>query len=83
MCEGLQEKLEQIEDFSVDLETRDINQRSDWFEAFQYEVPVLKWVETATHQEILIPRPSPRLTIVQLTRHLLKFLRQHGADVDA
>ncbi len=41
LCEGLQEKLEQIENLSFELEIRDITTREDWFGAYQYEVPVL------------------------------------------
>ncbi|MEH2023792.1 glutaredoxin family protein [Nostoc sp.] len=41
LCEGLQEKLEQIQNLSFELEIRDITTREDWFAAYQYEVPVL------------------------------------------
>ena len=41
LCEGLQEKLEQIQQLNFQLEVRDITQRDDWFQAYQYEVPVL------------------------------------------
>lgn len=41
LCEGLQEKLEQIQSFPVELEVRDITTRDDWFQTYQYEVPVL------------------------------------------
>lgn len=41
LCEGLQEKLEQIKNLSFELEIRDITTREDWFGAYQYEVPVL------------------------------------------
>jgi glutaredoxin len=41
LCEGLQEKLEQIQNLSFELEVRDITTREDWFGAYQYEVPVL------------------------------------------
>ncbi|MBW4554931.1 MAG: glutaredoxin family protein [Trichormus sp. ATA11-4-KO1] len=41
LCEGLQEKLEQIQNLSFELEVRDISTREDWFGAYQYEVPVL------------------------------------------
>ena len=41
LCEGLQEKLEQIPNLSFELEVRDITTREDWFAAYQYEVPVL------------------------------------------
>jgi len=41
LCEGLQEKLEQIQSFPLELEVRDITTRDDWFQSYQYEVPVL------------------------------------------
>ena len=77
LCEGLQEKLEQIQDPPIELEIRDITSRDDWFQTYQYEVPVLlkrenmvtdQWVET------LLPRPAPRLSVEQLQRFLQKYL---------
>ena len=41
LCEGLQEKLEQIQGLAFELEVRDITTRQDWFQKYQYEVPVL------------------------------------------
>ncbi|NJR57422.1 MAG: glutaredoxin family protein [Cyanobacteria bacterium CRU_2_1] len=41
LCEGLQEKLEQIRSLPFILEVRDITTRNDWFQAYQYEIPVL------------------------------------------
>ncbi|MEH2077477.1 MAG: glutaredoxin family protein [Nostoc sp.] len=41
LCEGLQEKLEKIQNLSFELEIRDITTREDWFAAYEYEVPVL------------------------------------------
>lgn len=72
LCEGLQEKLEQIESFPLELEVRDITTREDWFEAYQYEVPVLMLPQP--EGEALIPRPSPRLSAAQLERMLQKYL---------
>ncbi len=70
LCEGLQEKLEQIQDLR--LEVRDITTDEAWFQAYQYEVPVLfNVVEDA---ERLLPRPSPRLSTEQLHKFLLKSL---------
>lgn len=71
MCEGLQEKLEQIQTLEIDLEMRDITTREDWFQAYQYEIPVLFWVAGA--QEILLPRPSPRASVAQLEQMLQKY----------
>jgi glutaredoxin len=80
LCEGLQEKLEQIQsqqdssDLQFELELRDITQNESWFQAYQYEVPVLCRLDQNTEsREIPIPRPSPRLSVDKL----LQFLRPH------
>ncbi|XHX78305.1 MAG: glutaredoxin family protein [Stenomitos frigidus ULC029] len=41
LCEGLQEKLVQIQSLDLTLDVRDITTRDDWFQAYQYEIPVL------------------------------------------
>jgi Glutaredoxin-like domain (DUF836) len=78
LCEGLQEKLEQIikTDFSsLQLEIRDITTNVDWFAAYQYEIPVLFITNNVDDAEgILIPRPSPRATVRQLEQLLQKYL---------
>lgn len=78
LCEGLQEKLQQIRGLSFELEIRDITTREDWFQAYQHEVPVLCLLSTAdasTHQpEQYVPRPSPRATVQQLEQMLQKYL---------
>lgn len=68
LCEGLQEKLAQIQTLDLKLEVRDITTREDWFQAYQFEIPVL-WLE---HEAALIalPRPSPRASVQQLERML-------------
>lgn len=71
LCEGLQEKLEQIQGLSIELEVRDITSRDDWFQAYQYEVPVLK--RNSDGREEPIPRPSPRATVQQLEQMLQKY----------
>ncbi len=75
LCEGLQEKLEQIietrNSASLQLEIRDITSREDWLQAYQYEVPVL-FVD-AMGKELLLPRPSPRATLKQLAQMLEKY----------
>ena len=78
LCEGLQEKLQQIRGLSFELEIRDITTREDWFQAYQYEVPVLCLMATADASihppEQHIPRPSPRATVQQLEQMLQKYL---------
>ncbi len=73
LCEGLQEKLEQIETLNLDLEIRDITTREDWFEAYQYEVPVL--YQKIGETEKMIPRPSPRLSVARLEKLLQKYIQ--------
>lgn len=65
LCEGLQEKLEQIE--GITLEIRDITTREEWFRAYEYEVPVLFQGKQP------IPRPSPRVSVAQLAKMIQKY----------
>jgi glutaredoxin len=80
LCEGLLEKLEQIvktPDFaSLELEIRDITTREDWFQAYQYEVPVLSLFNQVVDEncELSLPRPSPRASVQQLKQMLHKYL---------
>ncbi|MEH1865018.1 MAG: glutaredoxin family protein [Nostoc sp.] len=79
LCEGLQEKLEQIQNLSFELEVRDITTREDWFAVYEYEVPVLylsnrQGAEDAEGSEKLLPRPSPRASVQQLEQMLRKYL---------
>lgn len=84
LCEGLQEKLEQIVEkqsiTSLQLEIRDITTRDDWFQAYQYEIPVLCLVnsrgaeEEGTEQPL--PRPSPRATVQQWKKRFRSMFRR-------
>ena len=81
LCEGLQEKLEQIQNLSFELEIRDITTHEDWFAAYEYEVPVLYLsnhggAEDAEEEiiEAPLPRPSPRASVQQLEQMLHKYL---------
>ncbi|BAZ68384.1 MAG: glutaredoxin family protein [Pelatocladus maniniholoensis HA4357-MV3] len=83
LCEGLQEKLEKIIEMenisSLQLEIRDITTDDNWFQAYQYEVPVLFVAHQANSVQDkekmqLIPRPSPRATVQQLENLLRKYL---------
>lgn len=51
LCEGLQEKLEQIDTLDFELEIRDITTRDDWFQAYQYEIPVMVLEERRAKNE--------------------------------
>jgi len=79
LCEGLQEKLEQIVETRnfASLEIRDIMTHDEWFAAYQYEVPVLYVTnrrDAEEAEEEMIPRPSPRATVPQLEKMLRKYL---------
>ncbi|MFN6568567.1 glutaredoxin family protein [Dendronalium sp. ChiSLP03b] len=80
LCEGLQEKLEKIQNLSFELEIRDITTREDWFSAYQYEVPVLYLSNRKNANEEVnvieqpLPRPSPRASVQQLEQMLSKYL---------
>ena len=72
LCEGLQEKLEQIQGLQFELEVRDITTREDYMSAYQFEVPVL--CRDNGGKEEILPRPSPRTSVPQLERILQKYL---------
>ena len=73
LCEGLLEKLEQVNDIKFDLEIRNINTREDWFAAYQYEIPVL--CQKLPDGEEPLPRISPRASATKLEQMLKKNLR--------
>ncbi|WP_309235918.1 MULTISPECIES: glutaredoxin family protein [Planktothrix] len=78
LCEGLQEKLEKIQASSqklgeFQLEIRDITSREDWFQTYQYEIPVLFKSTDSDNIEQRIPRPSPRMSVIQLEQLLQKY----------
>lgn len=58
LCEGLQEKLEQIHSLDFELEVRDITTRDDWFQAYQYEIPVLHLAPDANSLDVNVPNPN-------------------------
>ena len=72
LCEGLQEKLAQVNQIQFELEIRDITTRQDWFAAYQYEVPVL--CQNLSDGEKLLPRLSPRASVTKLEQMLQKNL---------
>lgn len=82
LCEGLQEKLEQVQAPTFNLEIRDITTRADWFQAYQYEIPVLFALQAEDASSEIddraslmpIPRPSPRSTVRQLEQMLQKYM---------
>lgn len=87
LCEGLQEKLEQVHSLPIELEVRDITTREDWFKTYEYEIPVLMLARAtdaksqtngqtpvSLHQSLVqLPRLSPRGTVAQLETMLKKY----------
>ena len=71
LCEGLQEKLEQVTQFDLDLEIRDITTKDEWFNLYQYEIPVL--LQKVENREQPLPRLSPRASVKQLEQMLQKY----------
>ncbi|MBF2037460.1 MAG: glutaredoxin family protein [Leptolyngbyaceae cyanobacterium T60_A2020_046] len=82
LCEGLQEKLEALQNLEFTLEVRDITTRPDWFAAYQYEIPVLcQRVETpAGVREFPLPRLSPRAAIADVERLIQKSAKRNEAQ---
>jgi hypothetical protein len=72
LCEGLEEKLAAATNIQFSLEIRDITTRDDWFDRYQYEVPVL--CQDRNGAEIPLPRLSPRASVAELERLLQKYL---------
>jgi Glutaredoxin-like domain (DUF836) len=70
LCEGLAAKLRQLSAPVFELEVREITSDPQWWAAFQYEIPVLHLLVNG--QEQLVPRPSPRVTLLQLQQLLEK-----------
>lgn len=72
LCEGLQEKLQQVQgaphDLQFTLEIRDITTKTEWFNAYQYEIPVLRLGDQT------LPRLSPRADTAQLAKLLQPYL---------
>ena len=96
LCEGLQEKLEQIQSIQFELEVRDITSRKDWFQAYQYEVPVLflekRRKPNATGQELgeepasmpnsdLEPYPIPRPSPRASVQQLERLLQKYLSEM--
>jgi hypothetical protein len=88
LCEGLEEKLGQIHSLQFELEVRDITTRKDWFEAFQYEIPVLFLESIPSPSSALspppslipLPRLSPRATVAQLEQMLQKYGVENSSE---
>ncbi|AHB88672.1 glutaredoxin 2 [Thermosynechococcus sp. NK55a] len=75
LCEGLQEKLATLREFT--LEVRDITSREDWWQAYQYEIPVLYLVIGA--QVMSVPRLSPRASVAHIRQRLQELAKGTGS----
>ncbi len=75
LCEGLQEKLAALTELDFILEVRDITTDPDWFNRYQYEIPVLcRVIKTLDRvQEDPLPRLSPRAPIARVEQMLLTY----------
>jgi hypothetical protein len=71
LCEGLQEKLEQVKAIAFELKICDITTRPEWFDKYQYEIPVL--CQKLANAEKPLPRLSPRASVAELERLLQKY----------
>jgi Glutaredoxin-like domain (DUF836) len=74
LCEGLQEKLEQVQSPHFELEIRDITTQTAWFDAYQYEIPVLLFAVDDRSAPVPLPRLSPRASVQQVAQLLQKYL---------
>lgn len=72
LCEGLEEKLKEMPNLKLDLEIRDITTNSDWFNRYQYEIPVLCVKKDNLEQPI--PRFSPRTPVSKIDEILSKYI---------
>ena len=72
LCQGLQEKLDRVDNVPFELEIRDITTREEWMNAYQYEIPVL--CQKLPDREKALPRISPRASVGELEKMLQKNL---------
>ena len=77
LCEGLQEKLAQVQSPRFELEIRDITTQKAWFDAYQYEIPVLLLALDDRSAPVPLPRLSPRSSVQQVAQMLQKYLPEN------
>jgi len=82
LCEGLEEKLVAAAHLPFALEVRDITTRDDWFQRYQYEIPVLCQVQATASgpQEIPLPRLSPRASQARVEQLIQTYMGQSKAE---
>ena len=76
LCESLESKLNQIEGLAAHLQLRDISTQADWWERYQYEIPMLSWWDGEREQ--ILPRFSLRASVPQIQRQLSRSLQAQG-----
>ncbi len=72
LCEGLREKLAAIISLDIQLELREITTNPEWWERYQYEIPVL-YLQVGGNEKS-IPRFSPRASVAQVEQILKQYL---------
>jgi hypothetical protein len=82
LCEGLEEKLVAASHLYFELEVRDITTRDDWFQRYQYEIPVLCHVIQGESgpQELPLPRLSPRAPQARVEQLIQTHMGQSKAE---
>ncbi|WP_103666657.1 glutaredoxin family protein [Pseudanabaena sp. BC1403] len=73
LCEGLLTKLQQVKNVDFELEVREITTNSDWFDRYQYEIPVL-CLFNDRQQEQELPRFPPRSPVTKLEDLLQRYV---------
>eukprot|EP00878_Enallax_costatus_P009143 GHUV01009557.1.p1 GENE.GHUV01009557.1~~GHUV01009557.1.p1 ORF type:complete len:148 (+),score=40.88 GHUV01009557.1:322-765(+) len=88
LCDGLKDKLQGLIDRAefmpsfltgATLEVRDISSNAAWQDAMHLSIPVLA-VADADGEEVILPRPQPRITADRLQRHLQEALAAVGPE---
>ena len=77
LCEGLLTKLQQVKNITFELEIRDITINPDWFDRYQYEIPVLCFLnnnQQDNQQEQELPRFPLRSPVEKLEAMLQRYL---------
>jgi hypothetical protein len=82
LCEGLEEKLEAAAHLPFELEVRDITTQSEWFQQYQYEIPVLCAVVPTAYGPVeeRLPRLSPGLPRIRVEQLIQTYLSQDETE---
>jgi Glutaredoxin-like domain (DUF836) len=78
LCANLEAQLRSLTTPQFQLEIREITNHPDWWEAFQYEVPVLHLL--TAQGDVPLPRLSPRAPLSQLQQMLEKSWAENGGQ---